>query len=258
MRFFAPRKKICNTMKNSLFVIAALLVLGFLGCKNESNSNAASDSSADQPVKVDGKIPLFDSTAYAQEMAKKQKEAEANVITPDNFTQKSPAGAMAIGKVENTLFEKNDALASAIKAYLTGKNIVITYDNGQYGYNLLDLNGDGAQDALVYLPGSNFCEGNKCTVLVAKGDAAGKFKVHSMIQHLGLPVLVCDASETKGWRDIVTQVFDSENRAASVKIAFDGSKYTEAVSKAKALDKAVMVSGFLMNGDKTSMNLAAN
>lgn len=244
-------------MKNSLFVIAALLMLGFLGCKNESNSTTDA-ATADKPAKVDGKIPLFDSTAHAQEMAKKQKEAQANLVTPDNFGKKAPAGAMAVGKVENTLFEKNDALASAIKAYITGKNITITYETGPYGYNLLDLNGDGAQDALVYLPGSNFCEDNKCTVLVAKGDAAGKFKVHSMIQHLGLPVLVSESSETKGWKDIVTQVFDSENTATSVKIAFDGTKYTELVSKAKTLDKAVMVSGFLMNSDKTSLNLAAN
>jgi len=257
MRFFAPRKKICNTMKNSLFVIAALLMLGFLGCKNESNTTTDT-ATADKPAKADGKITMFDSTAHAQEMAKRQKEAEANIITPENFTQKGPAGAMAVGKVENTSFEKNDALASALKAYLSGKNITITYETGPYGYNMLDLNGDGVQDALVYLPGSNFCEGNKCTVLVAKGDAAGKFKVHSMIQHLGLPVLVCDASETKGWKDIVTQVVDSEGTATSVKIAFDGTKYTELVSKAKPLDKAVLVSGFLMNGDKTSLNLAAN
>ncbi len=244
-------------MKNSLFVIAAFLMLGLFGCKNESNTTSDT-ATADKPAKVDGKIPLFDSTAHAQEMAKKQKEAAANLVTPDNFAKKAPAGAMAVGKVENTLFEKNDALASAIKAYITGKNITITYETGPYGYNLLDLNGDGAQDALVYLPGSNFCEGNKCTVLVAKGDAAGKFKVHSMIQHLGLPVLVSESSETKGWKDIVTQVFDSENTATSVKIAFDGTKYTELVSKAKTLDKAVMVSGFLMNSDKTSLNLAAN
>lgn len=246
-------------MKNSLFVIAALLMLGFTSCKNEGNSNTAADTAADKPVKAGEKIPLFDSTAHAKVMAEKQKETQAQEpITPDNFTKKAPAGAMAVGKVENTLFDKNDALASAIKAYLTGKNIIITYDNGQYGYNLLDLNGDGAQDALVYLPGSNFCDGNKCTVLVAKGDAAGKFKVHSMIQHLGLPVLVCDASSTKGWKDIVTQVFDANNTATSVKISFDGTKYTESVAKAKVLDKAVLVSGFLMNGDKTSMNLAAN
>lgn len=247
----------CDTMKNSLFVIAALLMLGFLGCKNESTSTTDT-SSADKPAKVDGKIPLFDSTAHAQEMAKKQKEAEANLITPDNFEKKAPAGAMAVGKVENTSFEKNDALASAIKAYITGKNITITYETGPYGYNLLDLNGDGVEDALVYLPGSNFCEDNKCTVLVAKGDAAGKFKIHSMIQHLGLPVLVCDASQTKGWKDIVTQVFDANNTATSVKIAFDGTKYTELVSKAKTLDKAVKVSGFLLKSDKTSLNLAAN
>lgn len=244
-------------MKNSIFVIAAFLMLGLLGCKNESNSTA-SDASAGQPAKVDGKIPLFDSTAHAKEMAKRQKEAGTNIISPENIAQKAPSGAMAVGKVENTMFEKNDALASAVKAYLSGKNIVITIDNGEYGFNLLDLNGDGAQDALVYLSGSNFCDGNKCTVLVAKGDAAGKFKVHSMIQYLGLPVLVCDASETKGWKDIVTQVFDANNTATSVKIAFDGTKYTDVVSKAKSLDKAVLVSGFLMNGDKSGLNLAVN
>ncbi len=238
-------------MKNVFFAFSAILALALGACKNDTSKSSAAGS--DTPP-----VALFDSVAHAKQMEQRRKEAEANVITPDNIEQKGRPGAIAVGAVENTEFEKNDDLVSAAIAFLGGKSIAVTQDNGAYGYSLVDMNGDGVKDALLYLSGSNFCDGDKCTVLVAKGESGGKFKVHSMIRYLGLPVLVSETSQTKGWRDIIAPTFDSTGAATSVKLAFDGAKYPDSPTAAgvKPAEKAVKVSGYLMNAANTGLNLA--
>lgn len=229
-------------------------------CKNENRTAAADNSNepvaSTEPVKP-AKLEMFDSTAHARDMEKRQKEAAANLITPENFESKGQAGAIAVAGMATASPEKNAALQSAVKAFLSSKGTTVEITNGAYGYNLVDLNGDGVQDALVYLVSTSFCNGDKCTLLVATGEAGGKFKVHSMIKGLGTPVLV-SATNTKGWADFVTQLFDEKGTATSVKLAFDGSKYPDSptASNVKPLDKAVKASGYLMNASASALNLA--
>lgn len=239
-------------MNKILSLAAILLIFGLSACKqdNAQTTNEATASS-------DGNVALFDSVAQAKQMEENLKKAQSTVFTEENFTKTAPPGSYVVGKVENTLFEKNDALANAAKSFLGSKNIGISFDNGHYGYNLLDLNNDGAQDALMYLSGSNFCEDNKCTLLVAQGDSKGQFKVHSMIQYIDLPILVCEESATKGWKDIITMVFDEKKTGRTIKLAFNGKSYPESTTgeDAKLLDKAVKTSGFLMRAPDSGLNM---
>lgn len=229
-------------------------------CKNE-NRTAAADNSGEQVESTKSvdptKLEMFDSTAYAKDMEKRQKEAEANLITPENFESKGQAGAIMVAGMATASPEKNSALQSAVKAFLSSKGATVNNANGAYGYNLVDLNGDGVEDALVYLVSTSFCNEDKCTLLVATGEAGDKFKVHSMIKGLSTPVLI-SATNTKGWADIVTQLFDEIGTATSVKLAFDGSKYPDSptASGVKPLDKAVKASGYLMNASTSPLNLA--
>lgn len=240
------------TMKKALFVALTILI-AFSSCKNEGDANKSPNAGTEPE---DPAREMFDSVKHAAQMEKKRKEAEANLITPENLAQKGPAGAFAVGKVENTSYEKNEALVTAVKSFLSSKSIALTQENGFYGYNLVDLNGDGAQDALVLLTGPFFCEYTNCTLLVAKGDASGKFTVHSMMRFLGAPITISE-STTKGWRDIIAQVFDEENTGTTMKLAFDGAKYPDSptASGVKPLDKAVMVTGYLMNAGNSGLNL---
>lgn len=239
-------------MNKTLSVAAVLLILGLNACKQDKAPVTKVETAPSEE-----NIVLFDSVAFAKKKEENLKKAQATVFTEDNFTKSAPPGSYLVGKVENTLFEKNDALANEAKSFLGSKNIGISFDNGHYGYNLLDLNNDGAQDALMYLSGSNFCEDNKCTLLIAQGDSKGQFKVHSMVQFIDLPILVCNESATKGWKDIITTVFDEKNTGRTVKLAFNGKNYPASTTgeDAKLLDKAVKTSGFLMRSPDSGLNM---
>jgi hypothetical protein len=239
-------------MKQVLPAIFALLVLGLSNCKNENTNSQNKASSGPQ-----AEVKLFDSVEHAKQMEQKLKEAQSVVYNEDNFEKVAKPGSYLVGKIENTLFEKNDALANAAKSFLGTKSIGISFDNGHYGYNLLDLNGDGTEDALMYLSGSNFCEDNKCTLLIAQGDSKGQFTVHSMVQFIDLPILVSDNSFTKGWKDIITMVFDQNKTGRVVKLAFNGKNYPASTTgeDAKLLDKAVKASGFLMRSPDSGLNM---
>lgn len=247
---FAPQNIIL--MKQVIPAIFALLFLGLCNCKNDS-----SNTQKEANTTSGGEVVAFDSVAHAKQMEKNLKEAQSIVYTEENFEKTAKPGSYLVGKIENTLFEKNDALANAAKSYLGTKSIGISFDNGHYGYNLVDLNGDGAQDALMYLSGSNFCEDNKCTLLIAEGDSKGQFKVHSMVQFIDLPILVCDNSSTKGWKDIITMVFDEQKTGRTMKLAYNGKNYPASTTgkDAKLLDKAVKTSGFLMRAPDSGLNM---
>ncbi len=243
-------------MKNALFALCIVFAFALAACRN--NAGKTADSTQDgTTTQEEQPLQLFDSVAHAKVMEQNRKQAEANAITPENFKEKGYAGAIAVGKVERTAFEKKESIVNAAKSFLGSKSIAVTADNGEYAYNLVDLNGDGIEDVLLYLYGANFCDGSNCTLLVGKGEGGDKYKFHSMIQFLSLPILVCDDSSTKGWKDIVTQVFDAEGAATSIKLAFDGKKYPDyaKLPTAQRLGKAVMASGFLMDASKTGLNL---
>ncbi len=240
-------------MKYAFFVISSLVILSLSACKQDAGSSNKAEAKADEPQA----LTMFDSVAHAKQMEENRKRAEANLITEENFEKKAPAGAIAVGKMENTSYEKKDAIVNAAKSFLAAKSIGITQDNGYYGYNLTDLNGDGTEDVLIYLTGANFCDGGNCTLLIGKGEAGGSFKIHSMIQFLSLPVLVSESTTSKGWKDIITQIFDEEGVATSVKLGFNGSKYPDnpRLPNSKVLNKPVKASGFLMSAGQSGLNL---
>jgi hypothetical protein len=245
-------------MKNLLFVALAMtLLLG--ACKNENRTSAAdtAENGAERTEPVDPtELEMFDSTAHAKVMEERQKEAAANLITPDNIEEKGQPGSIAVAGMATASSEKNAEVQNAVKTFLASKGTTVEVTTGAYGYNLVDLNGDGVEDALVYLFSSAYCKGDKCTLLVAKGEAGGKFKVHSVIKDLGVPVLV-SADRTNGWADILTQVFDEKGTATSVKMVFDGGKYPEnpTASNVKPLNKVARANGYLMNAAASPLNL---
>ncbi len=243
-------------MKNVLFALSIVFAFALAACRNDAgkttgNTPDKTTAQQEQPIQ------LFDSVAHAKIMEENRKKAEANIITPETIKEKGPAGAIAVTKIERTAFEKKESIVSAAKSFLGSKSIAVTADNGEYAYNLVDLNNDGVEDVLLYLYGSNFCDGSNCTLLVGKGEDGDKYRFHSMIQFLSLPILVCDENTTKGWKDIVAQVFDAKGTATSIKLAFDGKKYPDyaKLPTAQRLDKAVVARGFLMDASKTGLNL---
>ncbi len=90
-----------------------------------------------------------------------------------------------------------------------------------------DLNGDGVQDALVYLKSDTWCGSGGCTVLVFEAipdslEAAelGAFRPAAEISLMHGPVVVAD-TETEGWKDLIVQNTDG----TTSRLSFDGETY---------------------------------
>jgi putative lipoprotein len=114
---------------------------------------------------------------------------------------------------------------------------------------LIDLNGDGHQDALVLLQNPMyFCGTGGCTLLVLKGTKSG-FQFVSRSTLIRSPVLV---SETKnhGWRDLVVEVSGGGIAPKRVALKFTGRKYPLNPSTLTPLPKDQQTKGTKVFEDK--------
>ncbi len=100
-----------------------------------------------------------------------------------------------------------------------------------------DLNGDGAQDALVYLESDSWCGSGGCTVLVFEAipdslEAAelGAFRPAAEISLMHGPVVVAD-TQTEGWKDLLVQDADG----VTTRLSFDGETYPMSPSDGVAM-----------------------
>lgn len=66
---------------------------------------------------------------------------------------------------------------------------------------LIDLNGDGRDDALVLMQSRRYCSASGCEMLVLERTASS-FELHSRLR-LGRTPLIAAESHTGGWRDLV-------------------------------------------------------
>ena len=90
-----------------------------------------------------------------------------------------------------------------------------------------DLNGDGAQDALVYIESESWCGSGGCTVVVFEaitdsGEIAelGAFRPAAEISLMHGPVVVAE-TQTEGWADLIVQ----GETGGTMRLVFDGETY---------------------------------
>lgn len=90
-----------------------------------------------------------------------------------------------------------------------------------------DLNGDGAEDALVYVESESWCGSGGCTVVVFEAitDSVevaefGAFRPAAEISLMHGPVVVAE-TQTEGWADLLVQ----SETGGTMRLAFDGETY---------------------------------
>jgi hypothetical protein len=116
-----------------------------------------------------------------------------------------------------------ESLHQALLAYLAQKGDDPKTVN-PHRTALIDLNGDGLQDALVLLENPVYwCGTGGCTMLVFKGTKSG-FKFVSRSSLIRGPVLVSD-SKTHGWRDLIVEVSGGGIPPKQVALKYTGGKY---------------------------------
>ncbi|MFZ2088684.1 MAG: hypothetical protein WAU47_08930 [Desulfobaccales bacterium] len=140
-----------------------------------------------------------------------------------------------------------EALQKALLAYLdkTG-NDPQSIDPHQTA--LVDLNGDGQEDALVLLQGPFWCGSGGCTLLVFTATNAG-FQFVSSSTLIRGPVLVGE-TKTCGWRDLVVNVSGGGAKPKRVALKFDGKQYPRNPSVQKPLPDGVSREGVVVFKEK--------
>jgi hypothetical protein len=87
----------------------------------------------------------------------------------------------------------------------------------------IDLNADGQAEFLVYVAGGSACRTGGCPTLVFTHLASG-FRLLSTIA-LSHPPVSVTSEISKGWRNLIVRVADSDGRARDVELKFDGQSY---------------------------------
>lgn len=90
----------------------------------------------------------------------------------------------------------------------------------EYSIARLDLDGDGSEEGLVLLTGSEWCGSGGCTLLVFRADD-GAFRFISETSMVNGPVVVA-AARSNGWRDILVPDPDHDRTIA---LRFNGAAY---------------------------------
>ncbi|CAN1213350.1 hypothetical protein TUMEXPCC7403_24305 [Tumidithrix helvetica PCC 7403] len=70
-----------------------------------------------------------------------------------------------------------------------------------YSYSLIDLNGDGKPEAIVYPQSSYFCGTGGCTLMIFQPDAQG-YRLIGNIPVSRKPIIVTN-QKTNGWKDLI-------------------------------------------------------
>lgn len=109
-------------------------------------------------------------------------------------------------------------------------------DAGTIRYALAwkDLNGDGLDEAIVYLTGQYFCGSGGCSLLVLSKDGEG-WRTVGDVSTTRTPVSVL-ASSSNGWRDLAVAVAGGGGPAGTMALKFDGKAYPGNASIAELTD----------------------
>lgn len=95
----------------------------------------------------------------------------------------------------------------------------------RYIYNLVDLNGDGKQEALVYLLGSIFCGSGGCNLYLFSQGQQGYTRINNF-PISRLPVIV-SPRKTNGWHNLIRPESGGGAQPSYVVYTFDGKHYAE-------------------------------
>jgi len=111
-------------------------------------------------------------------------------------------------------------LTTAIRAAMPGD-----LDDVRYFDARVDLDGDGRDEALVFLAGPMVCGTGGCPLLVFTPEGEG-YRLVTQVSVVRLPVRLSPRSD-HGWRNLIVYVAGGGAVAGDVELAFDGQGYPD-------------------------------
>jgi hypothetical protein len=119
----------------------------------------------------------------------------------------------------------------------------------RYLYNVIDLDGDGRYEVVVYLTGSATCGTGGCTMMIFKIVGNGNYALISRHTLVNNPIVVSNTT-TNGWRDLVVYVAGGGAKPSYRILKFDGSTYPSNPSTAPEVSPRTIVTGNAVIADK--------
>lgn len=190
--------------------LVVLAAVGLLGCNRP------------QPTSSDGSDPAM----TTPNVVSSPETSEPTL--PEKSLERELSGAIATFLAEND----DPSISTPVKS------------------ELIDLNDDGALDALVLLVSANWCGSGGCTLLVFEGQEEGLqtvtpgngFRLVSQSTLIREPLIVSE-TRTQGWRDLVVNVSGGGAKPTQVALQFDGQTYPSNPSILDPLPLDVSVEG---------------
>lgn len=118
-----------------------------------------------------------------------------------------------------------------------------------YYYNNIDLNGDGKEEAFVYLIGQSVSGSGGSTALIIEQE---NYEVISKFTLVRNPIII-SKEKTNGWNDIIMQVSGGGAEYSYVKMKFDGEKYPSNPSTSPKLETKSVVEGLAIISNRLSI-----
>jgi hypothetical protein len=140
-------------------------------------------------------------------------------------------------------------LTQAITSYIKQRGATVD-DSHRFFAELIDLNGDSTQDAIVVFSSSYWCGTGGCTMLVFEGKKDQTFRLVSESSLVRPPITVAETS-TNGWRDLILTVSGGGMPAKTVSLKFDGKQYPLNPSDQPALPQSSLPQGTALFPDGT-------
>lgn len=115
---------------------------------------------------------------------------------------------------------KHDDKQAEIRHRLYGSPLVVADPSSyEFRYALVDLNGDGIKDAIVYFTQQQYCGSGGCTMEIYQGTKAG-FEFLSGTLRVSPPILVLTGS-VHGWKSLAVRL----REGGSGVLNFNGRRY---------------------------------
>lgn len=126
------------------------------------------------------------------------------VSTPAAAERESPASAPPAAAVPATPAATRASVHGSTLAEAMDRFLALEHARGasaEHVTELIDLNGDRHQDALVLMRSRRYCGSRGCLLLVFEGTGKG-YRLNSRLLLGRTPMIATDA-RTEGWRDLV-------------------------------------------------------
>lgn len=125
------------------------------------------------------------------------------------------------GQVAGAAPSAKDPRESAVRAFLAARSGGSL--NASLRIAFADLNGDGAQEALAYVSGPEWCGSGGCHLYVLEARGAS-YVLRGSLTVTRPPIRVLPTS-TKGWSDLGVFVAGGGVKGHEARLRFDGRRY---------------------------------